>query len=191
MNDVQANVRRTVLRAMLGAAGMFAFAFALVPLYGLFCDITGLGGRTGGQYEYEPATAIVDTTRSVRVSFLANTNDGMAWSFEPEVAVVRVNPGELREVAFVVHNPTERTIVGQAVPSVTPGRAADYFHKTECFCFTQQVLGPGESKSMPLRFIVGAELPKSMGDIALSYTLYDVTDAYADLVAEAAANEPS
>lgn len=191
MKDVEAKINRTVRRSLLGVAGMFGFAFALVPLYGLFCDITGLGGRTGGQSNYDVARASIDPSRLVRVSFVANTNDGMAWSFEPEVRVVRVNPGELEEVSFVVHNPTARTIVGQAVPSVTPGRAANYFHKTECFCFSQQVLRPGERKAMPLRFIVGTELPKSLTDIALSYTLYDVTEAHADLVAEADLNEPS
>ena len=156
--------------------GMFAFAFALVPLYDLLCDITGLGGKTGDKYEYDMAALQPDTSRLIRVNFITNNNDGMPWEFRSEKGGVRVNPGELKAVNFVVRNPTDKVMVGQAVPSLVPFKAAEYFHKTECFCFERQVLQPGEEMVMPMRFIVGRELPKNVQSISLSYSLYDVTD---------------
>ena len=167
----------TVAKLGLLGVGMFAFAFALVPLYDLLCDITGLGGKTGGKYEYDAATITPDTSRLIRVNFITNNNDGMPWEFRPEKGGVRVNPGELKAVNFVVRNPTDKVMVGQAVPSLVPFKAAQYFHKTECFCFERQVLQPGEEMVMPMRFIVGRELPKNVQSISLSYSLYDVTDS--------------
>ena len=166
------------LLALLGAAvvGSFAFSFALVPLYDLLCDITGLGGKTGDKYEYDAAAVAPDTSRLIRVNFITNNNDGMPWEFSSEKGGVRVNPGELKAVNFVVRNPTDRVMVGQAIPSVVPVKAAEHFHKTECFCFEQQILQPGEEMVMPMRFIVGRELPKNVQSISLSYALFDVTD---------------
>ena len=166
------------LVALLGAGvvGMFAFAFALVPLYDLLCDITGLGGKTGDKYEYDAAALAPDTSRLIRVNFITNNNDGMPWEFNSEKGGVRVNPGELKAVNFVVRNPTDRVMVGQAIPSVVPVKAAEHFHKTECFCFEQQILQPGEEMVMPMRFIVGRELPTNVQSISLSYALFDVTD---------------
>ncbi len=177
-NSSSAKSSHGVLVAKLGAlvVGMFAFAFALVPLYDLLCDITGLGGKTGGKYEYDAAALTPDTSRLIRVNFITNNNDGMPWEFSSEKGGVRVNPGELKAVNFVVRNPTDRVMVGQAIPSLVPVKAAEYFHKTECFCFEQQVLQPGEEMVMPMRFIVGRELPKNVQSISLSYALFDVTD---------------
>lgn len=156
--------------------GMFGFGFALVPLYDLLCDLTGIGGRTGGQYIYDPATTVRDTSRLVRVNFITNTNDGMPWKFWSESGGVRVHPGDQKEVNFYVRNVTDRRMVGQAVPSVVPPQAAEFFHKTECFCFESQVLEPGETMEMPMRFIVDARLPKNVQSISLSYALFDITD---------------
>jgi len=172
-NQRSPNAAHGKLLALLGAGvvGMFAFSFALVPLYDLLCDITGLGGKTGGKYEYDAATVTPDTSRLIRVNFITNNNDGMPWEFSSEKGGVRVNPGELKAVNFVVRNPTDRIMVGQAIPSVVPVKAAEYFHKTECFCFEQQILQPGEEMVMPMRFIVGRELPKNVQSISLSYAL--------------------
>ena len=156
--------------------GMFAFGFALVPLYDLLCDITGLGGKTGDKYEYDVAALTPDTSRLIRVNFITNNNGAMPWEFNSEKGGVRVNPGELKAVNFVVRNPTDRVMVGQAIPSVVPVKAAEHFHKTECFCFEQQILQPGEEMVMPMRFIVGRELPTNVQSISLSYALFDVTD---------------
>jgi cytochrome c oxidase assembly protein subunit 11 len=163
--------------------GMACFAWALVPLYNLLCELTGLNGKTTGAYVYEPAREVVDTGRTVQVNFLTNTNDGMPWEFWSESGGVKVHPGELHTVNFYVRNTTDRVMVGQAVPSLVPILATDYFHKTECFCFERQVLQPGETMEMPMRFIVGAELPAHVKSVNLSYALFDVSEfAEAELV---------
>ncbi len=167
---------KTAAKLMLIVVGMFGFGFALVPLYDLLCEVTGLGGRTGGQYTIDPATHTVDKTRLVRVNFITNTNAGMPWAFWSEKGGVRVHPGQPKLVKFFVRNPTDRVMIGKAVPSVAPMRASAFFHKTECFCFEQQMLQPGETLELPMRFIVGSQLPKNIDLINLSYTLFDVTE---------------
>jgi cytochrome c oxidase assembly protein subunit 11 len=178
----------TVVKLIGVVVGMFGFGFALVPLYDLLCDITGLNGKTGGQYSYDEATLLPDKTRLIKVNFITNTNAGMSWEFAPVTGGVRVHPGEPKLVNFRVRNPTDRVMVGQAVPSLVPFSATEFFHKTECFCFEQQVLQPGEELLMPMRFIVGRELPKTVKSISLSYALFDVTDRYPEL-AQAAATQ--
>jgi cytochrome c oxidase assembly protein subunit 11 len=168
-------IRKTALKLCLIVVGMFGFGFALVPLYDLLCDITGLGGKTGGPYAYDPAETRVDKNRLVKVNFITNTNGGMSWDFWSEKNGVRVHPGQLKEVNFYVKNTTNRRMIGQAVPSVVPTSATDYFHKTECFCFNHQLLEPGEEMEMPMRFIVDSDLPANVQSISLSYALFDVT----------------
>jgi cytochrome c oxidase assembly protein subunit 11 len=175
-NDSRLRPGRTVAKLCLIVFGMFGFGFALVPLYNVLCDITGLGGRTGGAYTYDPATMQRDTSRLVRVNFITNSNAGMPWKFWSETGGVRVHPGELKEVNFYVTNTTNRRMVGQAIPSVVPFKAAAHFHKTECFCFNSQVLEPGETMEMPMRFIVGTDLPRNVESISLSYALFDITE---------------
>mgnify|MGYP001545772933 CR=1 FL=1 len=158
---------RSFLRVALVAVAMFGFGYLLVPLYDVFCEITGLNGKTGRIDEaavaarYQP-----DLSRSVTVQFVANNNLGMPWEFGPVVASMQVHPGQIY---------TTRDMVGQAVPSVAPGKASRYFNKTECFCFSQQPLAAGETKEMPLRFIVDPNLPKDVGTLTLAYTVFDVT----------------
>lgn len=168
--------RRGVWRLVAGVVGMFGFAFALVPLYNALCEVTGLNGKTGGQYTYTAAEAVVDETREVQVRFLVSNNAGMAWEFRPMNGALRVHPGAVNTAMFYARNPSGHTTVGRAVPSVAPSRAAEYFHKTECFCFDNQQLGPGEDIEMPVRFIVDRDLPASVKSISLSYTLFDVTE---------------
>jgi cytochrome c oxidase assembly protein subunit 11 len=175
-----ASNRATSWKLMILVVGMFGFGFALVPLYGVLCELTGLGGRTGGLYVYDPASVKVDNSRVVKVNFLTNTNDGMAWVFRAEQGGLHVHPGELYEAKFFVRNTSDRVMVAQAVPSLAPGTAAQYFHKTECFCFSRQVLGPGQELEMPMRFFVAPELPRGLDSISLSYTLFDVTELARD-----------
>lgn len=172
----KANNRKTVSQLVMIVIGMFAFGWALIPLYDLFCDWTGLGGKTGSAYVYDPALVQPDRSRLVNIKFVTNTNGGMVWDFWPEKGGVRVHPGELKEVNFYVRNPTDRVMVGRAIPSVVPTTAADFFHKTQCFCFEEQVLQPGEELAMPMRFLIGPELPKNVQSISLSYALFDITD---------------
>jgi len=167
----QAN-QRIVKRLGIAAVAMFGFGFALVPLYDVFCDITGINGKTGRIELEEALSQKVDEERLVTVEFLATVNSDLPWEFRPMVRKIKVHPGEVTEVNYFARNKTENLVAGQAIPSVAPGLAAKYFNKTECFCFTRQTLGPGESKEMPLRFIVDPELPENVRTVSLSYTFY-------------------
>lgn len=162
----------TIKKSLIAVVGMFAFGFAMVPLYDVFCDITGLNGKTSGRYEVtEPM--VVDENRQVRVQFITHNNESMPWEFKPVKSEIKVNPGEMIQVDFYARNPTSETMTAQAVPSLSPSRGTDYFHKTECFCFNQQVLEPNEEVLMPLIFVVDAALPKDLSVLTLSYTLFD------------------
>jgi len=155
--------------AGLGAA-MFAFGFALVPLYDVFCEITGFGGKTASA-----ATVVVeapDPNRTVRVEFLASVARGAPWEFSPEVSHMDVHPGQVYETRFSARNLTGATLVAQAVPSVAPGAAARYFNKTECFCFTSQEFQPHEERELALAFLVAPELPAHVDTLSLSYTYF-------------------
>lgn len=174
MDRIDAN-RRLVKRLLLSAVLMFGFGFALVPLYDVFCEVTGLNGkitRTG-----PVARLQVDDSRQVRVRLLGVNNEGMPWRFAPRESLVVVNPGELRQTAFEALNPTDRTMVAQAIPSVSPGEAAQYLHKVNCFCFNAQTLVGGEQVEMPLLFTIDAGLPEHIHSITLSYTLFDISPA--------------
>jgi cytochrome c oxidase assembly protein subunit 11 len=153
---------------------MFGFGFALVPLYDVFCDITGLNGKTGRIEAAEIDVNQVDTSRTIEVRFLANTNTGLPWNFEPLVKKMDIHPGQVYEAVFRVRSASEQTTLGQAVPSVSPGLAALHFNKTECFCFTQQELAGRETRDMPLRFIVGTGISDDIEQITLSYTFFSL-----------------
>lgn len=176
---VEKSTQRTVLRSILVACGMFAFGFAMVPLYNVFCQVTGLNGKTDPDpYLYKAAEAKVDTSREIKVQFVATKNAGMGWDFSPSTPQVTVHPGEPGLLTFVARNPSDKRMIGQAIPSVTPFEATNYLHKVECFCFTTQTLEAGEEKVMPLRIIVDQDLPKHIKKLTLSYTLFDVTHMY-------------
>ena len=166
------NNRRLVTRLLLVVVCMFAFGFALVPIYDVMCKALGINGKTGGAYQGQQ---VVDQSRQVRVQFLATNNAGMVWEFHPRSDELNVVAGTSNEMLFVAYNPTDKPMTAQAVPSVAPAEAAAFFHKTECFCFTQQVLQPGERVEMPVRFIVDRDLPKEIKHLTLAYTLFDVT----------------
>jgi len=163
---------RVIAWCMAGVVGMFLFGFALVPLYDVFCEITGINGKTSGRYEVA-AAGQVDGQRTVTVQFLASNGPGMTWEFRPVQRSVKVHPGEAVTVNFFAANQSDHAMVGQAVPSLAPAEGTPYFHKTECFCFNQQPLEAGESVEMPLVFIVDLDLPEHITKMTLSYTLYD------------------
>lgn len=176
-DNKQESVRTSHLVSRLGlvVVGMFAFGFALVPIYDVFCEITGLNGKTAGRATYDAAVVEVEEERLITIQFTANNNAGMSWQFHPMVNQVQVHPGELTEVKFYARNPTGATMIAQAVPSVVPFVAADYLHKTECFCFTKQTLAGGEAIEMPLLFYIDKAIPEDVSKLTLSYTLFDVT----------------
>ena len=165
----------TVKKLLLVVVAMFGFGFALVPLYDVFCDITGLNGKTNSTAVTYEANGI-DKSRIVKVQFITRNAKGIPWKFEPVMNEIEVHPGEMKLVSFYAKNQAQHDIIGQAVPSVSPGKAANYFHKIECFCFTQQPLKAGEDVEMSLQFYVDLALPTDIKTLTLSYTLYDITD---------------
>ena len=170
-NKNNENNNKVIRNLLFVVVGMFGFGFALVPLYDVFCDITGLNGKTGEQYVSDTPMQI-DTSREIKVEFLASLNEQMPWEFKPLTYTVKVHPGKATKVEYVARNKTDRDIVGQAIPSVSPGIAAAHFQKTECFCFTEQVLKAGEEKIMPVVFIVDPSIDEDVHEITLSYTFF-------------------
>ena len=164
--------RKVAGRLVVLAIGMFGFGFLLWPLYNVFCDITGLNGRGSGLVEARAIDSRTDTQRLVTVQFDANVNSQLPWKFEPTQFAMQVHPGELSMATYLAKNDGAETIIGQAVPSVAPGRAAPYFSKTECFCFTQQSLDAGEEREMPVHFIIDPDLPADVRTVTLSYTFF-------------------
>lgn len=164
--------RRTVTKLVLATCLMFSFGYALVPLYNVFCTITGLNGKTGRLTEAQAAAQLVDESRAVTIEFVTSVDAQLPWAFKPVVNKVVVHPGVETQVEFEVHNWDAGPIDGNAVPSVAPNSAAKYFNKTECFCFTQQTLAPGETRRMPVRFVVDPRLPPEVTVLTLGYTFF-------------------
>ena len=172
-------------RLVLLAVAMFGFGYLLVPLYDVFCEITGIGVRTGKPTAAEVTEAPV-TDRVITVEFVATRNQQAPWEFRPAVASMEVVPGKLYDTTYFARNLTDRQVVGHAVPSVAPGQANKYFKKTECFCFTQQTLMANETREMPVRFYVKPDLPEHIREITLSYTFFEDPSE-----PKIAANEPN
>lgn len=165
----------TLAKLVAVSVVMFAFVFVvMVPLYNVLCDVLGINGKTSGQ-AYTAVQSGVDEQREVTIQFVATNNQGMPWEFGPSVTAMKVHPGASNATVFHAFNPRPSAMVAQAIPSISPSRAAPYFHKTECFCFNQQPLDGKTGAEMPLQFIVDRDLPKDIRTITLSYTLFDVT----------------
>jgi len=168
-------------KLLVVAAGMFAFGYALVPLYQTICEVTGinilaLGERempgTGSAKAKLPANTQVDATRTITVEFDANSRG--PWEFRPAQRSVQVHPGEVTTVMYEFQNVQNRTMSAQAIPSYAPRQAAQHFNKLECFCFNQYTLAPGEKKEWPVVFVVDPKLAKDVTTITLSYTFFEV-----------------
>ena len=168
-------------KLLVVAAGMFAFGYALVPLYQAICEVTGinilaLGERempgTGSARAKAPANTQVDTTRTITVEFDANARG--PWEFRPAQRSIQVHPGEVVTVMYEFQNVQNRTMAAQAIPSYAPKQAASHFNKLECFCFNQYTLAPGEKKQWPVAFVIDPKLSKDVTTITLSYTFFEV-----------------
>jgi cytochrome c oxidase assembly protein subunit 11 len=144
-------------------------------LYNVFCDITGLNGRTNSE-AVAVTDGAVDTNRTITVEFVANLNVAAPWDFMPKVAKMQVHPGELYHTSFFARNLTNEPLVGQAIPSVAPGQAARYFQKIECFCFSRQAFKPREGRDMPLSFRLDPAIASDISTVTLSYTFFKVED---------------
>lgn len=157
--------------------GMFAFGFALIPIYNSLCKNLGINGKTNPEaVAYDAAKEKITKNRVVTVEFVATNNSGVPWAFYPKINKIKVHPGEMAKLSFYAENKTDHIMTVQAIPSVTPGIAAKYLKKTECFCFTRQTLNGHEAMNMPLLFHLDADLPGNVNTVTLSYTLFDVTD---------------
>jgi cytochrome c oxidase assembly protein subunit 11 len=173
-SDRSARNRGVLRMAALVSAGAFLFGFAMVPLYRVVCvHVLGIKLAAGAVDQRALAGLHEDESRLVTVQFVASVNSKLPWAFAPERTSIQVHPGKLVEAWFDASNQSGEAIVGNAVPSIAPGSASQYFNKTECFCFTEQVLGAGESRRMPVRFYVDPRLPEGIRELTLSYTFYE------------------
>lgn len=165
--------RRQVLLLSGLVLGMFAFGFAMVPLYRLLCQVTGINSTTVTAGAKVPQGGRIDYTRQVTVEFDATVHDGLEWEFRPLKQRVKVHPGEPFEVSYLARNLTGRPVTAQAVPGITPWQATEFFNKVECFCFSRQTLEPDEEREMPVRFVVSPDLPDKYRTITLSYAFME------------------
>lgn len=172
----KSHARLVVYLAVL-VIGMFGFGFALVPIYNSLCKTFGINGKTNGEaVAYVSTDDKIAKDRIIQVEFVATNNSSIPWAFYPRITKIHVHPGEIAKLAFYAENKSDHRMTVQAIPSVTPGIAAKYLKKTECFCFTQQTLNGHEAMDMPLLFHLDKELPENVHTVTLSYTLFDVTD---------------
>ncbi len=182
MNDQQRSNRRLLTRLVVVVVAMFGFGFLLVPFYEKICEVTGL--RNIAQAD-EVRNTQVAVNRSVRIEFDSNLRN-LPWTFKPTVPMVEVHPGEVTQVTYEVVNNTQRAITGQAIPSYGPQYAAQYFQKLDCFCFAKQTLQPGETRIMPVVFVVDPKAPEDLHTITLSYTFFEVEGSGGKLLVERA-----
>ncbi|MBX3708284.1 MAG: cytochrome c oxidase assembly protein [Gammaproteobacteria bacterium] len=163
----------------VAAVIMFTFCFAMVPLYSLICKKTGINTSAANSGLLTAVSAetkeLPDLTRTITVQFVAVNHNGLPWEFYPRTKSIQVHPGENNKIYFSAKNTTDKTMSVQAIPSMTPSEALSYFHKIECFCFTQQTLNAKESKEMPMIFRIDNTIPKEIHVITLAYTLFDTT----------------
>ena len=173
----QQNIRMVGKLAIV-TAGMFAFGYALIPLYRAICEVTGinilaLGDQNiPGAQSKMPLNTQVDTSRTITVEFDANARG--PWVFKPAKRSLQVHPGEMATVMYEFQNVQDRRMAAQAIPSYAPQQASPYFNKVECFCFNQYTLDPGEKKEWPVTFVIDPKLSKDVTTITLSYTFFEV-----------------
>ncbi|OEF28186.1 cytochrome c oxidase assembly protein [Vibrio rumoiensis] len=168
--------KKLIVYLMLGVVGMFAFGFALVPLYDIMCEKLGINGKTNTVAASSQGIQ-VDESRLIRVQFMAQVSPNMPWTFEPVEAQMDVHPGQVIRTSYRAVNLGNSAMIGQAVPSIAPGLAATHFNKIECFCFNHQPLEAKTEAELPVIFYVDNDLPASINRLTLSYTLFDITES--------------
>jgi cytochrome c oxidase assembly protein subunit 11 len=164
--------RKLTWQLWLFAAGSLAFGFALVPLYDVLCDVTGYGDRS----QLREAASVVeapDKTRTITIELISTAPTVGSWEFRPQVAQLQVHPGRLYEAKFYARNLRTQAVTAQAIPSIAPLQATQYFHKTECFCFTPQAFEGEQARDLAVRFIVDPKLPATIDRLTLGYAIYD------------------
>jgi cytochrome c oxidase assembly protein subunit 11 len=184
--------QRTYKKMVWLAVGSFGFAFAMVPMYNIACEkVFGIKLDKTASAAPEAGAAKVDERRTVQVYFDGTVNSKLPWTFAPNAMRMDVVPGKVYEASFSARNNAAYPVVGNAAPSVAPNQYSSFFNKTECFCFTEQALQAGESRDMPVRFIVSPDLPKEIAVLTLSYTFFINDAATAKLNPPAASNAVS
>ena len=175
MSKTNKSTKPLIFTMAVVVVGMFGFGFALVPLYNVFCELTGLNGKVKTEATAE-GDYRVDEAREVVIEFIASLNGNTPLAFRAEKAKMNVHPGQYYTVNFYAKNLTDRKLVGQAIPSIAPGTATQYLKKAECFCFSEQPFEPGQERKLPVRFAVDPALPGGVVNLTLSYTFFDITD---------------
>ncbi len=168
--------RRVIFLVAALTIGMFGFGYAMVPLYNVLCEVTGLNGKMGNQAVPVTATE-VDESRIITVQFLANVNGQTPLEFRTLTKKIEIHPGDVHHLEYYAKNTSDRALIAQGIPSVSPGLAAKYVQKTECFCFTQQTFEAGQEMLMPIRFVLDHDLPKNIRTLTMSYTMFDTEQA--------------
>ncbi len=177
MNELVAQKNgKLVKQLLLIAIGMFGFGYALVPIYDVFCEITGLNGKTNETAVQVSGDYEIDLSRNIRLEFVTSLNKAAPIEFKSEVNKLEVHPGKYYTVNFIAENKTDKALIARAIPSVTPGLTAEYLEKTQCFCFQEQKFEPRERKLMPVRFVIAPDLPDKYKTMTLAYTFFDNTD---------------
>jgi len=173
--DLQRKNAKLVRTLLLVAVAMFGFGFALVPLYDVLCQVTGLNGKVESTAAKETGYRI-DPSRELTVEFVTALNESAPMAFRAETPKLKVHPGQFYTVNFYAENKTDKPMIAQAIPSISPGVAAEFFKKTECFCFTEQTFKAREGRSMPVRFVVDPKIAPELKTITLAYTFFDNTE---------------
>lgn len=155
---------------------MFGFGYLMIPLYDVFCEVTGLNGKTGRLSTADAEGFQTNKERLIKVEFDANVNESGLWEFRPEQHTMMVHPGLSYSTSFFAKNKLDKVVTSQSVPSVAPSKASPYFSKTECFCFTEQEFKANEGRDMPLVFVIDPEVDDDVDTITLSYTLFTKKD---------------
>jgi len=174
-DDLQKKNAKLVRTLLLVAVLMFGFGFALVPLYDVLCKVTGLNGKVESMAAKEPGYQ-ADQNRELTVEFVTSLNESTPMVFRAETPKLKIHPGQFYTVNFYAENKTDKPMTAQAIPSISPGIVAEYFKKTECFCFTEQKFKAGEGKMMPVRFVVDPKISPEHKTITLAYTFFDNTE---------------
>ena len=172
VNKKNAKLVRTLLFVVVG---MFGFGYALVPLYDVLCEITGINGKVESEAVKEVSYE-VDKNREITVEFMTSLNESTPMVFRSETKKMKIHPGEYYTVNFYAENKTDKVMIARAIPSISPGPVAEYFKKTECFCFSEQTFKAREGRTMPVRFVVDPKLPQQYKTITLAYTFFDNTE---------------
>ena len=175
MTEQRQQNNKIIKRLLLVVVGMFGFGFAMVPLYDVFCDITGINGKTSNVVAVHDNSQI-DVSREITIQFVASVKRGMPWEFKPEISEMKIHPGQVYKTSFYAKNLSNKKVTGQAIPSVAPGLAAIYMNKTECFCFNLQHLESAEEIDMPLVFFIDKDIPDNIKTLSLSYSLFNITE---------------